>query len=410
MAELLSVVPPGEALSKLHKYLAPLGGREEIDVAEALDRVLAKDLTAPSDLPAFSRSTMDGYAVRAADTYGASEGIPGYLDVAGEVLMGRPADITISVGQAAKVHTGGMLPDGADAVVMVENTQQVDENTIEVVKSVAPGENVLQVGDDIRQGSSLVRAGHRLRPQDIGGLMGLGITKVAVYPRPRVALLSTGDEVIPPQQTPTPGQVRDINSYSLATRATRVGAVPVSLGIVGDDYETMKEKAQEGLESADVLVISAGSSVSVRDATARVISALGEPGILVHGVSIRPGKPTILAIASGKPVFGLPGNPVSALVTFDLFVVPTIRLLGGCVETLAKDFVEARLTRNVASTAGREDYVAVRLERREGGAWAEPIFGESNLITTLMRADGMALIPLNVHGVSEGESVRVVLF
>jgi len=404
------VVPPGEALSKLHGYLAPLGGHEEIDVAGALDRVLAKDLAAPSDLPAFSRSTMDGYAVRAADTYGASEGIPGYLDVAGEVLMGRPADITISVGQAAKVHTGGMLPEGADAVVMVENTQQVDENTIEVVKSVAPGENVLQVGDDIRQGSSLVRAGHRLRPQDIGGLMGLGITKVAVYTRPRVVLLSTGDEVIPPQQAPTPGQVRDINSYSLAARATRVGAVPVSLGIVGDDYETMKEKAQEGLESADILVISAGSSVSVRDATARVIAALGEPGILVHGVSIRPGKPTILAVAGGKPVFGLPGNPVSALVTFDLFVVPTIRLLGGCVETLARGFVEAKLTRNVASTAGREDYVSVRLERREGGMWAEPIFGESNLITTLMRADGMALIPLNVHGVSEGESVRVVLF
>jgi molybdopterin molybdotransferase len=353
---------------------------------------------------------MDGYAVRAADTYGASEGIPGYLDVAGEVLMGRPADIAISVGQVAKVHTGGMLPEGADAVVMVENTQQVDENTTEVVKPVAPGENVLQVGDDIRQGSSLARAGHRLRPQDIGGLMGLGITKVAVYPRPKVVLLSTGDEVIPPQQAPTPGQVRDINSFSLAARATRVGAVPVWLGIVGDDYETMKEKAQEGLESADILVISAGSSVSTRDATARVISALGEPGILVHGVSIRPGKPTILAVAGGKPVFGLPGNPVSALVTFDLFVVPTIRLLGGCEETLARDFVEAKLTRNVASTAGREDYVSVRLERREYGTWAEPIFGESNLITTLMRADGMALIPLNVHGVSEGESVRVVLF
>jgi molybdopterin molybdotransferase len=404
------VVPPEEALSKLYEYLVPLGGHEEIDVAGALDRVLAEDLVAPSDLPAFSRSTMDGYAVRAADTYGASEGIPGYLDVAGEVLMGRPADIAISVGQVAKVHTGGMLPEGADAVVMVENTQQVDENTIEVVKPVAPGENVLQVGDDIRQGSSLARAGHRLRPQDIGGLMGLGITKVAVYPRPKVVLLSTGDEVIPPQQAPTPGQVRDINSFSLAARAIRIGAVPVSLGIVGDDYETMKEKAQEGLESADILVISAGSSVSTRDATARVISALGEPGILVHGVSIRPGKPTILAVAGGKPVFGLPGNPVSALVTFDLFVVPTIRLLGGCEETLARDFVEAKLTRNVASTAGREDYVSVRLERREDGTWAEPIFGESNLITTLMRADGMALIPLNVHGVSEGESVRVVLF
>ena len=394
----------------MHEYLVPLTGCEEIDVADALDRVVAEDMIAPSDLPAFSRSTMDGYAVRASDTYGASEGIPAYLDVVGEVLMGMPAGIAVSVGQVAKVHTGGMLPEGSDAVVMVENTQQVDENTIEVVKPAAPGENVLQVGDDIKQGSSLLKAGHRLRPQDIGGLMGMGIIRATVFPRPRLALLSTGDEVVLPQQEPSPGQVRDINSYSLSARAECVGATPVSLGIVGDDYDEMRERAQKGLGSADILAISAGSSVSTRDATARVIAALGEPGILVHGVSIRPGKPTILAVAGGKPVFGLPGNPVSALVTFDLFVVPTIHLLGGCRTPSARDSVEAKLARNVASMAGREDYVSVRLERRGDETWAEPIFGESNLITTLMRADGMALIPLNVHGISEGETVRVILF
>jgi molybdopterin molybdotransferase len=286
----------------------------------------------------------------------------------------------------------------------------VDENTIEVVKPVAPGENMLQVGDDVRAGSMLLRAGHRLGPQDIGGLMGLGITEVRVYPKPRLALLSTGDEVVPPQETPSPGQVRDINSYSLAARAARAGAKPALLGLVGDDFDTMRRTAEEGLAGADILVISAGSSVSTRDATARVIATLGEPGILVHGVSIRPGKPTILAVAGGKPVFGLPGNPVSALVTFNLFVVPAIRALGGLTGPTDDRIVQARLGRNVASTAGREDYVAVRLEQRDGETWAEPIFGESNLITRLMGADGMALIPLNVLGVSQGETVQVILF
>lgn len=410
LAEMLKVVPPQEALQRLHQHLSPLARREEVDVAEALDRVVARELTAPSDLPAFPRSTMDGYAVRAPDTYGASEGVPAYLEVVGEVLMGGPVGIAVHAGQAAKVHTGGMLPEGFDAVVMVENTQQVDERTIEVVRPVAPGENVLRVGDDVRKGSLLLRAGHRLRPQDIGGLMGMGITRVVVYPRPRLAILSTGDEVVPPQQEPVPGQVRDINSYSLASMARRAGAVPAAFGISGDDYEELRGRAGQALADSDILVISAGSSVSTRDATARVVSSLGEPGILVHGVSIRPGKPTVLAVAGGKPVFGLPGNPVSSFVTFELFVVPTIHLLGGYGTPPVRESVEARLARNVASTAGREDYVAVRLERRGGESWAVPIFGESNLITVLMRADGMALIPLNVHGVSEGETVRVLLF
>ena len=410
MTELFNVVPPQEALERLHTHLSPLKGREEVDVADALGRVVAEDVYAPSNLPAFPRSTMDGYAVRASDTYGASEGIPSYLEVVGEVLMGQSSELVVGLGQAATVHTGGMLPEGADAVVMVENTQRVDEGTIEVVRPAAPGENVLRVGDDVKAGALLLQAGHLLRPQDVGGLMGMGITRIAAFPRPRVALLSTGDEVVPPDVAPSPGQVRDINSYSLAALTRRTGALPVSLGIVGDDYAELQTKAREGLGAADILVISAGSSVSTRDATARVVAALGEPGILVHGVSIRPGKPTILAVADGKPVFGLPGNPVSALVTFDLFVAPTIYLLSGCKTPPPRNAVLARLARNVASTTGREDYVTVRLEDRDNEVWAEPIFGESNLIATLIRADGMAQIPLNVHGVTTGETVRVLLF
>jgi molybdopterin molybdotransferase len=410
VTELLKLVTPQDALRKLFVHLTPLLGREEVEVARALDRIAASNLIAPADLPAFPRSTMDGYAVRAADTYGATEGIPAYLEVIGEVPMGRATDIRLALGKAAKVHTGGMLPEGADAVVMVENTQTVDARTIEVVKPVAPGENVLRVGDDIKAKSLLLKAGHRLRPQDIGGLMGIGITKVNVHVKPRVALLSTGDEIVPPDRSPKPGQVRDINSYSLSAAALHGGAEPVLLGIAGDDYERLLETARQGLQQADILVISAGSSVSTRDATARVTASLGKPGVLVHGVAIRPGKPTILAVADGKPVFGLPGNPVSAMVTFNLFVTPTIRLLGGSSNPFEQNTVEAKLARNIASTTGREDYVPVRLGRQEGMLVAEPVFGESNLITTLMRADGMAVVPLNVHGLSAGEAVRVILF
>jgi len=353
---------------------------------------------------------MDGYAVRAADTYGASEGVPAYLTVVGEILMGRAADLAVSSGQAAIVHTGGMLADGADAVVMVENTQQVDADTIEVVRPVAPGENVIQVGEDVRSGDLLVAAGRWLRPHDLGGLLAVGITEIAVASRPLVALISTGDELVPPGGDVAAGQVRDINTYTLSSLVTRAGGVAHSLGVIPDDRETLLEAARSGMNGSDLLVISAGSSVSARDITAQVIGALGEPGILVHGVAARPGKPTILAVADGKPVVGLPGNPVSAMVIFDLLVTPALHLLMGCKDPPARPMVEAYLARNVVSTTGREDYVQVKLDERDGNRWAVPVFGESNLITTLMKADGTVQIPLDKHGLSEGDRVTVSLF
>ncbi len=322
----------------------------------------------------------------------------------------RPAGLTVSSGQVTIVHTGGMLPEGADAVVMVENTQQVDTETIEVVRPVAPGENVIQVGEDVKSGELLVPAGHWLRPQDLGGLLAVGVTEVAVAPRPVVTLISTGDELVPPGGDIGPGQIRDINTYTLSALVTRAGGVPCPIGIIPDDREAMLETARRELEAADVLVISAGSSVSVRDLTAEVIGALGEPGILVHGVATRPGKPTILAVVGGKPVVGLPGNPVSAMVIFDLLVTPALHLLTGCTDPPARPTVDAYLARNVVSTTGREDYVQVRLEERDGDQWAVPVFGESNLITTLMRADGTIQIPLDIHGLSQGERVTVSLF
>ncbi len=409
MKELFRVLTPVDALQLLHANLAPQVEAERVPLARALDRVLAEDLIAPCDLPDFPRSTMDGFAVRAPDTYGASEGLPAYLTVTGEVFMGTRADVRVGVGEAVRIATGGMLPEGADAVVMVELTQEVDDSTIEVVKPVAPGENVLQVGEDITAGSAVLPRGHRLRPQDLGGLAALGITEVAVARKLRVAIIASGDEVVPPDRTPTPGQIRDVNTSTIAALVERAGHEPLPLGVAPDVYDEIAGLARRGMAEADVVILSAGSSVSVRDMTADVISSLGTPGILVHGVSLRPGKPTILAVADGKPVFGLPGNPVSCMVTFDLFVGPTLALLGGA-EAPRRQSVSARLARNIASAAGREDYVQVRLESRDGELWAVPVFGKSNLIYTLVRADGMVRVELDAGGLSEGTTVPVMLF
>jgi len=382
---------------------------EAVATAEAMGRVVAEDIVAPGDLPFFPRSTMDGYAVRAEDTYGASEGLPAYLRVVGEVRMGSPADIVVGPGEAVLIHTGGMLPGNADAVVMVENTREVDSSTIEVVRPAARGENVLQVGEEVRKGDLLLPAGSIVRAQEIGGLLSQGITEITVLQRVKVGLISTGDELVPPEEVPQPGQVRNTNAYTLAALAFKAGAIPLRLGIMRDDREALVQAARDGLRQADIVVISAGSSASARDMTADVIRSLGEPGVLVHGVALRPGKPTILGVVNGKPIFGLPGNPSSAMVTFELFVTPCIYRLSGCRQPLRR-FVKARLTRNIASAAGREDYVPVKLHEQDGEMLAEPVFGKSNLLSNMMRADGMAQVPLDRNGLAEGESALVIPF
>jgi molybdopterin molybdotransferase len=314
------------------------------------------------------------------------------------------------MGEAARVHTGGMIPRGADAVVMVENTQALDEQTIEVVRPVAVGEHVIPIGEDVRTGDLLFPRGHWLRPQDLGGLAGVGITIVPVVARPRVAILATGDEVVPAEQQPVPGQIRDINTYTIAALTLRAGGDPLPTGIAPDSASALREIAADALAAADVLIVSAGSSVSTRDMTAQVIGELGHPGVLVHGVSIHPGKPTILAVAGGKAVFGLPGNPVSTMIAFELFVAPTLLRLLGCARPIEWREVQARLARNVASIPGREDFVPVRLEMREGQRWAEPVFGKSNLIYTMARADGVLHVPLDMAGLYAGDVVTVRLF
>lgn len=411
MPEFLTLIPPRLALEKLISNLPDSSPQsEELAIQDALGRTLAQAVHAPYPLPPFERSTVDGFAVRAADTFGASQTLPAYLKLAGEVEMGAKTSIRLDHEEAAVVHTGGMLPSGADAVVMLEDTQSSAEDEIEVLKPVAVGQNVLKKGEDVQSGDEVLQAGAVLRPQEIGGLAGLGITHIKVVQRPRVGILSTGDEIIAPDAEPSPGQVRDINSYTLAALTQRLGGIPVPHGIIPDQYSELLAAAREAHAQDDVVIITAGSSVSERDMTANVISELGEPGVLVHGVSIKPGKPTILAVAAGKPVIGLPGNPVSALVIAGLFLPPVLRQIMGVSSDLCQPTTHAKLSINIASETGREDYLPVRLKKVHDEIYAEPVFGRSNLIFTLVRADGLVRIPPQSTGLAAGTDVQVELF
>ena len=411
MPELFSLLPPDRALSAI---LERLSGRrmdpETVSTAQGLGRVTARSYASEIGLPAFARSAMDGYSVRAADTFGASESAPAYLEVAGEVPMGGPPDVRLGPGEAAVAFTGGMLALGADAIVMVEHTHPAGESTIEVVRPAAPGQHVIQPSEDIGPGREIVSAGSTLRPQDLGALLSAGVTRIDVARRPRVAIVSTGDELVEPDSEAGPGQVRDINSHTVAAQVERAGGRPVPIGIFPDDLGAQREAAREAMARGDVLVFSAGSSVGSRDMTARVLSELGEPGILFHGISIKPGKPTIGGVAAGTPIFGLPGNPVSAMVVFDLIVRPVIRSLLGAARPTFRPSVTATLSRDVPSVAGRQDFFPVHLSDGPDGVVAEPVFGKSNLIFTLVRADGVASVPLDSGGLYAGETVTVASF
>lgn len=386
---------------------------EVISITNAAGRIMAKDTVSPVDLPDFKRSSMDGYAVRAQDTFGATESLPAYLQVIGEVLMGEEPHFEISKGTAAKISTGGMLPKGSDAVAILEHTQAIDKNSIEALDSVAPGENVVQAGEDIKKGEALVKKGHKIRPQDIGAFAGIGIDRVTVYAKPKVAVLTTGNEIVDIKANAKLGQVRDINSYYLLSLINSDGGVPIKKGIIKDDYSELRRTVEESLSEADVVVLSGGSSVGARDLTAKVINDIGKPGVLVHGVSIKPGKPTIIGVVNKKPVFGLPGHPVAVGVSYGLFVKRVIRSLTGIVlkdNEFSDKIVKARLLKNIASASGREDYIRVEIRNEDGELTALPILGKSGLISTLVKATGYIVIPENRLGIEAGEIVDVYLY
>jgi molybdopterin molybdotransferase len=447
MPEFLRLISPDQARAMLFSSLQPIEVRAQtVETASALDRVTAGDLLAPHPLPEFSRSTVDGYAVQAQDTFGASDSLPAYLALVGEVPMGAPPSAQLASGQCILIHTGGMLPEGANAVVMLEHTQAATGSAypgdwppaiqgrdsrqgqgegssaargeMEVRRPVAEGENVIRLGEDVVTGQVVLRAGVRLRPAEIGGLMALGITSVPVAAQPRIGIISSGDEIVAPSQATQSGQVRDVNAYSLAAVIGRYGGIPLQYGIVADDPEALRVVGAAALSKCDVVVITAGSSASSRDRTAEVVGALGHPGVLVHGINTRPGKPTILGVCDGKAVIGLPGNPVSALVNAYLFVGPLIEVLLGMPLDRPRPTVTARLSLNLMSEAGREDWWPVKLSKRAANEtddavhteWiATPVFGRSNMIFSLAAADGLLRIPPEATGLAAGQAADVLI-
>ena len=405
------VVTPQEALRTLLQV--PPVGTEQTRSVQARGRVLAENLYSNVDLPHFHRAAMDGYAVKAKDTFGASQSLPAYLKLTGVVEMGKEAVQPLGAGEAIRISTGGMMPPESDAVVMVEYTDETDGGLVEIDRGVSPWQNVIQIGDDIKKGELIFRRGRRLRAHDLGALTGVGISAVPVYLLPRIGLISTGDEIVDADTDPMPGQVRNINQHSLAGLIEECGGELRDWGVIRDDKDQLIQAIGEALAWSDLVLLSGGSSMGAKDIALEAILSFPDSEFIFHGISVSPGKPTIFARACGKPIVGLPGYPVSALVIFDLFAAPLIRKLGGESEAAVTEFVKtlrATLKTNIASQVGREDYVRVVLERDSERWVATPLPSKSGAIFTLVKADGMVRIDLNQDGVEEGEEVEVILF
>ncbi len=382
---------------------------EIIPVFDAFSRILAEDLTAKKDLPGFRRATMDGYAVAASSTFGASESNPSWLDIIGTISMGDIPDFVLEPGKAVGISTGGMLPKGADSVVMIEHTELIDEKSVEIYKSVAPLQNVIEPSEDFAKDEIVLAKGTYIRPQEEGLAAGLGFSHIKVYKRPKIGIISTGDEIVPIEEDPLPGKIRDINSYSLSGFIKEAHAEPVCYGIIKDDPIALKKALSKALEETDMVLISGGSSVGTRDFTVEVISGLPDTEILAHGMSISPGKPTILSRVGKKPVWGLPGQVVSAMVVMKIVVIPFLNRIKGLDEKDRTIRIPAVLSRNVASAQGRRDFIRVLLERRAGRMIAKPVLGKSGLIRTMIHADGLLEIGDHVEGIEKDTLVDIIL-
>ena len=383
--------------------------KETVSIDKAIFRILGQDVASKQDLPGFRRSTMDGYAVTANSTFGASESNPAWLTLIDSIPMGKRPDFTLTPGQAARISTGGMLPEGADSVVMIEHTDVVDETAIEVYKSVAPMTNVIDADEDFKKNEIILTPGTRLRPQETGLIAGIGLDQLEVFKQPVVGIISTGDEVVSVNETPSPGKIRDINTYTLAGLVREAGAIPLCYGIIKDNEEALFSICKTAVEQCDMVLISGGSSVGVRDFTVDTLSRLTSTKLLVHGISISPGKPTILARSGIKPVWGIPGHAVSAMVVFRVVVLPFLKRLQGISFPQEPPLlIPARITRNIASAQGRSDFVRVSLKSHDQGTMAEPVLGKSGLIRTMVLAHGLIEIGENVEGIEKGTMVAVM--
>ncbi len=406
----LKVLPPYEARERL-RIFSPLEA-EDIPLDQGVFRVLSETIKSSEDVPSFDRSTMDGFAVRCSDTFGATETSPTMLGVSGEAAMGEIASLNLGHGEAVRIWTGGALPANADAVVMLEHTEELGHDTIEVLKAVAPFDNVIRKAEDIRTGEILLRSGRRLRPQDLGLLAAIGRSSLKVFKSVRVAVISSGDEIVPVDEELPTGCVRDVNRYTLTAGIIESFAKPVWMGIAADRIEDLSSLIRLGMERADLLLISGGSSMGNRDLVIEAIQAFEDSEIVFHGVSISPGKPLIVARVGPYPVIGLPGHPASAMVCFEQFVVPLIRRMSGedVLTPFLRPTFQAFLSRNVPSKEGRTDFVRVRLRFKEGKMMAVPIPAKSGIISAMVRADGFAVIDEGSEGLYKGDLVTVNLF
>lgn len=382
---------------------------ERITLANALGRVLAQNLLSTEFLPAFSRSTVDGYAVRFIEEENSTISNQLSFRLKGEVPMGAEPDFTLKDGEAALIHTGGMLPEGCNTVVMLEDSNLNKEGFVVTNKKLKQNENIIMKGEDVKPGDQLITKGGFIRVEEIAGLLALGLTEIEVIIQPKIAILSSGDEVVPPDQKLMPGQVHDINTGALAALVTKSGGIPITYPIVPDDFSQLETAVRKAFEEADVVVVTAGSSASNRDVTAEVVAKLGKPGVLVHGIKIRPGKPTILAVCDGKPVIGLPGNPISALVIARLFLTPLIHKLNGLTQPLLEPGVSGILTKSIETDENKDEFIPVIVRQDQGIFRIDPIEFKSNLIFNLVKANGIVHVPAGCGGFANGEDVRVTL-
>lgn len=399
-----------EALSKLEDYckIEPVGV-EEVSRLEAYGRVLAQDVVSAVDVPGFDRATMDGYAVKASDTFGAKEDSPITLRVTGVSQPGDKSASQVGSGEAVEVGTGASMPRGANAVVMVEYTQSSGD-TLNVFRAVSPGENVMSAGSDIMTGELVLRRGQRVSPREIGVLAAVGIKSIKVYRKPRVAVISTGNELVQPGEKIGHAQIYDINSSSIAASVLENGGVPLEPRIVRDDPKMIKQTVTDALQQADLILTSGSTSAGAGDILYRIIGDMGSPGILVHGLSVKPGKPTIIAAVDGKPIIGLPGYPTSALMIFHLVVVPIVRRMAGLPETREAPLVAAKTAARIFSEKGRRELLPVHLISSKQGYVVYPVGLGSGAIRSMALADGYIDIPKNQEFLDDGEAVNVRLF
>ena len=402
---MLHVKTPEEVLALIETEFAPVAGTELVSLTAAMGRVLAEDIAATEYVPDFDRSTVDGFAVRARDTFGCSDAIPAILPLQGEVLMGEGAEFDLNPEECVAVPTGGALPKGADSVVMVEYTEDYGDGTIGISKSAAPGQNMIFRGDDVFPGKVILKKGRVLSCQDIGALAAIGRVQVPVAKKLTVGVISTGDELVPPEVVPGPGQVRDVNSPMLEVMLSTFGVQVINYGIVIDNEALLTEKVQKAAAECDAVLLSGGSSVGVKDAACRIIESMGK--LLLHGIAIKPGKPTIIGKTGVKPLVGLPGHPVAAYFVTKLFILPLLsRLMGRVQESYT---TTAKITESVSANHGRAQYHCCRLERQNGELYAYPIRGKSGLITTLAGSDGYFCIDRDCEGLPKYAEIQVTV-